>query len=162
MSTFAVNIGKVIIGDTEKSGRPMTEKESTDLMTYVMLDTNPAKLCGLEQELMEAHPIFSILSHRIKGFGAGNISTTGRLFLATLAGGSPGNAVLYAAVAAAICEGRTDEVSLTDIIERFPFAVPTEDILHRAWDRQKGLTVDGKYHDNALDAGWAWSGPNPV
>lgn len=163
MSTFAANIGKLILENTRKSGRQMTKKEAEDAMMFVMLDNSPTKTCGLEQDLMEKHPIFAIMSHRIAGFNAGKVSTTGRLFLATLAGGSPGNAVLFASIAASLCEGREDELTLTEIMcDAFPFAVPTEAILHEAWDRQKGLTVDGKYFDNALDGRWAWEGSSPV
>lgn len=163
MSTFAANIGKLIIENARKSGRVMTEKETESAVTLMMMDRHPNKLCGLEQEMMEKHPIFAIMSHRINGGNAGKISTTARLFLAELAGGSPGNAVLFASVVAALGEGREDEITLEELMsEAFPFAVPTEKILHDAWDRQKALTVEGKYYDNALDGRWAWEGVSPV
>lgn len=155
MPTLAQNTGQFIIDASLKQGRPLNDNEGKTLIG-LMLNPERANAPELEDELMKVSPIFAILTSRIKHHAAANVSLAARVFLSELAGGSPGNAVLYVAVCAAIAKGSDKVIELVDIVDAFPMAVPTTEILHEAWDDQKGGEHGGQRYDNGLDMSWAW------
>lgn len=130
----------------------MTEDESKTLMGVLFFNGDMQEL----HENMQSSFIYKIIDARIKATFNGEVSTLAKAFVTKLTGGSPGNAVLYTAVLCELSEGGTRPVGVSDLVNAFPFNVPAEAVLMAAWESQKGITRNDRYHDNALDATWAW------
>ena len=154
MSSLARTIGRRIIDNTKTQGRPMTEVESRTVIGIGLYYGNTEVL----HEKMKQSFIYAILDSRIEQMFGGDICPLAKTFVAGLTGGNPGNAVLYAAVMCELSEGGTRRVEITDMINAFPYNVPSDKVLSSAWDSQKGMTgPDGDRVDNALDHKWAWT-----
>lgn len=155
MNSLARTLGRSIIEKTATLGRPMSEDECFTLFALAS-PIESEKMDDIHVEMMGKHPIYAILHHRIAATTKADVSVTAKLFLAEIASGNPGNAVMLAAVIADLSENGTRTVELSDIIDAFPMAVPTSEVFGEAWDTQKGGKHDGVAYDNALDHAWAW------
>lgn len=155
MSLIAHAVGNYIIKHSPTEGRRMTTKESEFLLRIIMAGK---QMDSLHDEMMACVP-YAILHKRLAGMRGPVASTAAKAFLTELTGGSPGNAVMFAAVVSTVAASlEKDDVSLNDIIEHaFPFNVPSEKVLQAAWETQKGVTIDGQWCDNGLDHPKAWS-----
>ena len=162
MTSFARSLGRTLIEDTAKRGRPMNEKESHLLIMLGMMDNrmmgagDPAHLNAIHEDAMRQSFTYRILTDRIAVTTAASVDVIARLFLAQLAEGSPGKAVLMAAVVAELSEDGTRKVTLDTVVKAFPWNVPSDDVMETAWQLQKSKTYEGTYFDNALDGKWAW------
>lgn len=155
--SLGTEIGRVIIDETRKSGRPMTQKESETLMYTLLIGrgTTAEEKEEIHLKLMESIGYNIIFNRSRLHIPGQKISVLALMFLASLCD-RPGTAVLYVAVLAEIANCFNDperEITVEDIVNYFPFDVPTEDILHQAWDKQKRVRENT---DNALDHDWAW------
>jgi hypothetical protein len=134
----------------------MNDAESRTLLSIMMFGGDIEQL----HADMKNTFIYSILDDRIDATFKGDICPLAKAFASQLAGSRPGTAVLFAAVLCELAEGGKRRVEIGDMVDAFPFHVPSEAVLEAAWDAQKygegPEAPDGRPYDNALDAAWAW------
>lgn len=149
----AIEIGNEIIA--VRPQRALTKEEAKTLVGLVLLDKTVGPNLGTV--LDEEFPfVYQVLAKRLQAHNV-PFERSAAFFLASLAD-TPGVAVLYAAVIAAIAaknDGRP--VKLTDLtaLDAFGLGLPEDEALHKIWDGQK--INDGQGPDNMLDRKDAWA-----
>lgn len=156
--SLADTIGRFIIAETRSYGRPMNNDECMNMLGAIAFDVkmDEKEAAELHEDLMKDFA-YRLMYDRLSFHVPNKVTPTALLFFVALTD-RPGNAVLFCAVMAELCkqlpEGAT--LTFTDAVNAFPFAVPTEDIMSKAWDKQKRIERDGQTFDNGLDQEWAW------
>lgn len=140
----AVEIGNEMLG---ANVRPLTENETKSLLSLIMFDQVKEPLPPEIKEMF----MYQVCHQRLEAFGV-PVHEIVPAYI-TILSDRPGIAVLYAAAIKAIYEQNKREVNLNDMINAFPWGVPTEEELHKIWDGQK---CHDRQPDNWLDHGEAW------
>lgn len=137
--------------------RPMTEEESRNFMSAIMADMNeikPGDFSALEGTM----PYATIVA-RLKVAGV-DLTVGALLAMVSWSSGSPGDLVMWGYTASHIARTHNKTlISCNDMVEAFPFGIPTEEAREKIWDAQK-VPVDKHescMSDNYLDILTLWS-----
>lgn len=146
----ASDVGNMLrISETEV----MSNFIAKEFMAALLLEMQH-KMTGAENEIIEEAPsLYKILRHRIETcLPHLKVSKPLMAFICVLSKGSPGNAVLWASVIAAMAaaDNRT-EIDIDVLTRHFPMGFPTEASMSAAWDAQKVGS------GNLLDASTSWN-----
>lgn len=148
--SFASDIGRSIaLGPL----RPMTDKE-TGLLASLIFTCNEPEQSQIEfyKNCLNSSMILKIMDSRFRLHLGEDVkfSPPFMIWLSTLAGGSPGMAVLMVAFLAFL-RSENSNLTFSSCVERyFAVGIPTAENLSAAWDRQK---IDGA---NGLDMAESW------
>jgi hypothetical protein len=137
--------------------RPMTEDETKNFMSAIiadMQDSKPGDFSKLEGTLPHA-----TIVHRLKSAGI-DLSLGGLLGMVAWTSDRPGDMVMWAYTASQIAKtSGTKLITCNDLVDAFPFGIPTEEARKKIWDAQKipAEKRENGMSDNYLDMLEFWS-----
>jgi hypothetical protein len=137
--------------------RPMTEDETKSFMSAILADlqdNKPGDFSNIEGTLT-----YATIVHRLKTAGV-NLSVGGLLGLVAWTNGRPGDMVMWAYTASQIAKSSgTKLITCNDLVEAFPFGIPTEEARKKIWEAQKVPfdEIKNGMSDNYLDMLEFWS-----
>lgn len=137
--------------------RTMTAEETRNFMSALMVDlknSGPGDFSQVENTMPHATMV-----QRLKSVGI-DLSTGAFLAMMAWTTGSPGDMVMWAYTCSQIARSSgVKVVTCNDLVEAFPFGIPTEAAREKIWDAQK-IPVEKReagMSDNYVDLIEFWS-----